>query len=362
MKMTLDRYVTRAVFGSCAAAMTFFLLLSVLLDLLNNLGEYIERSERKGQSTLELLGFLANYYARMMPFSFVALAPFAIVIGCMLAVSRLMTQNEVQPMLFMGRSMPRVLRPALLAGVVTGFAMVACFQWVVPYVASQITEVQSLLASGDRSIKNVVLEARRESGFTALRVHRYDPELRQMDGIHLLREGVLPGDARLIRAERATWDDNLLDWRLQHGLLETRDLADKPVEILGVPEWTPEMVRQRGQDSVDCELLSYGELVETRRARPNRTDVAMVLHRHITYPFANLILLLLALPFVIHFERGTRVDRILGAIAVCVAYLVFDLMCQNLGQAGYLRPVVAAWSPTILFGSLGIVMFGSIRT
>ena len=45
----------------------------------------------------------------------------------------------------------------------------------------------------------------------------------------------MPGDARLIRAERATWDDNLLDWRLQHGLLETRDLADKPVEILGVP-------------------------------------------------------------------------------------------------------------------------------
>ena len=362
MRQNLDRYVGRAVAGSVLAALTFFLLLSVLLDLLNNLAKYIERAEKLGLGTMELFGFLAGYYARLMPFSFVSLAPFAVVIGCMFAIARLMAQNELQPMLFMGRSMVRILRPALFAGAISAAAMGACWQWAVPQVAGRVAEVQNLLTGGDRTIKNVVLESRTDSGFTALRVDRYLPEQKQLVGVYFLRSGVTRGDARLIRAASATWDPAAGDWRLLDGKLETKDVADQPVEVLGASEWDPEAVRQRGQEDVDCELFSYDELLETRRARPGRIDVAMALHRHITYPLANLVLLLLALPFAIHFERGSRVERVLGAIGICVAYLVFDLTCQNLGQVGWMRPVVAAWSPTILFGSLGIVMFGSIRS
>jgi len=258
--------------------------------------------------------------------------------------------------------MARILRPALLCGTMVGIAMACCWQWVVPHVASQVTESQSVLSGGNRAIKNVVLEARTDHGFTGLWVSRYNPELRVLEGVRFLRVGMSLDDARLIRADRASWDERIHDWRLEKGILETRDITDQRVEVLGAPDWDPEAVRQRGQEDVDCDLFSYDELIETRRARPNRVDVAMALHRHITYPLANLILLLLSLPFAIHFERGSRIERVLGAIGVCAAYLLFDLTCQNLGQSGWLTPVVAAWSPTILFGSLGVVMFSSMRT
>jgi lipopolysaccharide export LptBFGC system permease protein LptF len=170
-----------------------------------------------------------------------------------------------------------------------------------------------------------------------------------------------PGDAILITAAAAVWDSAIGDWRLEDGRMDNA-AGGKPCAILGAPEWTPEKVRERGQDNVDCELLSYDELLETRQLRPNRRDVAMALHRHIAYPLANVILLLLALPFAIHFERGSRIERVLGAIGICGAYLLFDLTCQNLGQNGWVQPAVAAWSPTILFGSLGLVMYASIRS
>jgi lipopolysaccharide export system permease protein len=88
----------------------------------------------------------------------------------------------------------------------------------------------------------------------------------------------------------------------------------------------------------------------------------MALHRHITYPLANLVLLLLGLPFAIHFERGSRIERVLGAIGMCAAYLLFDLICQNLGYNDWIHPVVAAWSPTILFGSLGVALFSGVKS
>src|SRR5439155_15660140 len=113
---------------------------------------------------LRLFWFLAGYYARLTPFSFVTLAPFVTVIGCMFAVARLIGQNELQPMLFVGRSMARVLRPALICGALCALAMVACWEWVVPRVANQVADAESFLA-GDRAIKNVVLELRGNNGF-----------------------------------------------------------------------------------------------------------------------------------------------------------------------------------------------------
>jgi len=373
MRQNLDRYVGRTVVGSVAASLLFFAFLSILLDLLRNLGSYLDQADEaqraaeraagqqddgRGATTLELFGFLAVYYVKLLPVLFVQVAPFATVIGSMFGIARLMGANELQPMLFIGRSMPRILRPTLVVGAVVGLAMVASWQWVVPGVADDVGSLQTFLTGGKSALENLVLEQRSESFF--MRIGEYDPRQRRMTDVALLR-GTQPEDAVLILGKAARWDDAIGDWRLEGGVRRTGD-GEQPCEILGAPEWTPDIVQQRGQERVSCELLSYTALLETRLLRPNRKDVVMALHRHVTYPLANLILLLLALPFAIHFERGSRTERVLSAIGICGAYLLFDLTCQNLGFGGYLHPVVAAWSPTILFGSLGIVLFGGMRT
>jgi lipopolysaccharide export LptBFGC system permease protein LptF len=53
----------------------------------------------------------------------------------------------------------------------------------------------------------------------------------------------------------------------------------------------------------------------------------------------------------------------MASMALCGGYMLLDLTCQKLGQQqGMLHPIVAAWTPAILFGSLGIVMFSSTRS
>ncbi|MEC7584395.1 MAG: LptF/LptG family permease [Planctomycetota bacterium] len=358
MTRTLDRYVGRATAGSVLASMLFFLFLTIVIDLLNHLGNYLDRAERQGMNTVELLVFLGGYYLRRLPVSFVVIAPFATVIGCMFAIARLMAQNELQPMLFVGRSMTRVLRPVLMAGLVSALGMAACWQWVVPTIATDVVAAQNVLDGGGRLIRNVVFESRGDQ-FAGLRVREYDPERQRLVGVSLLRQH--EGGFSVVLADAATWNQEAGDWQLENGVERTPD-GEQSRTFLGAQSWTPDEILQRGQESIDCELLSYDELIETRQLRPNRKDVAMALHRHITYPLANLILLLLALPFAIHFERGGKIERVLGAVVICASYLLFDLICQNLGYNGWLHPVVAAWSPTILFGSLGVVMFTSVRS
>jgi lipopolysaccharide export system permease protein len=109
-------------------------------------------------------------------------------------------------------------------------------------------------------------------------------------------------------------------------------------------------------------MLSYSDLRELAVTRPNQVDVRLAFHRHLTWPLANLLLLLLVLPMAVHYERGGRVSRVLYAIGLCGGYMLLDLTCQSLGQRNLFHPVVMAWTPPIFFGSLGLVLFGSMRT
>jgi lipopolysaccharide export system permease protein len=343
------------------------LFLTILLDLLNNLPKYADRAAQRGLGGFDLAFYLGGYYLRLLPVLFVTMAPFVTVIACMFSVARLQAANEIVPMLFVGRSIHRILRPMLLCGVLAGGAMMACWQWVVPHIGASIAADEAFLREGSAVQKVLVLETFGELD-QRLYVNVYDPEARRMSGVGMLCSSLGETDNYLIEAAHAEWDVAKGDWRLVDGRLQRRlatrgqGIESRPQEWLERPDLTPEVLLQQGRESLDPETQSYSELLATLQARPNLTTVTLALHRHFTYPLANILLLLLALPLAVYFERGSRIERILGAIGLCGAYMLVDLVCQSLGGKGHLNPIVAAWTPTILFGALGITLFGSTKT
>lgn len=354
----LDRYVGRIVLGAFGACLLFFLCLTILIDLLNNLPRYVDRAAEENLGSLQLVGQLGLYYLNMLPVLFTTVTPFVTVIACMFSVARLQNANEVVAMLFTGRSLHRVLGPMLFCGLVAAVSMAACWQWVIPQVGASVAAGEAFWR-GNTVQTNLVYELRGDVD-QFLYVKEYDPLAKTMRGVRMLTETTLAIETTLTSAAAAVWDPQQKDWRLDAGLLTSRD-RDTPQTWLQRADVTPEILLQRSRDTIDPETLSYTDLVELITSRPTRADVRLALHRHFTYPLANLLLLLLALPFAVRYERGSRVERLLVAIALCAGYTVFDITCQSLGKHG-LHPVVAAWSPTIVFGALGVVLFGSTRT
>ncbi|MBL8751894.1 MAG: LptF/LptG family permease [Planctomycetes bacterium] len=356
----LDRYVGRIATGAFLAALLFFLFVSVLSHLLRFLPQLTDRAAEKDIGGLEMAWFLLVYYAKLSPVLFTMVAPFATAIAGMFAVSRLQHANETVPMLFVGRSIHRVLRPVLLVGAVAAGGMAACWQWVIPHVGADITNADRFIQKGDTKFE-VLVDERTGEASEYVYVRRFYPDQGRLEDVHFLTQGALAADTVLVTAPVAIWDAAARDWRLEQGWSK-RAGRDEPQQWLGRGELTPEVLLRKGRDTIDAEFLSYSDLVEMVDARPNQPDIRLALHRHITWPLANVLLLLLVLPLAVHFERGSRIERVLGAIGLCGGYMLVDMTCQSLGGQGQLHPVVAAWTPTIVFGALGIVMFGSTRT
>ena len=356
----LDRYVWRIVLGAFGAGLLFFLFLTILIDLLNNLARYADRAAAKGLGNFDLALYLGLYYTKLLPVLFTTVTPFVSVIAGMFAVARLQNANEIVAMLFVGRSIRRILRPLLLCGTLAGLAMAGCWQWVVPHGGASIAADETFLRQ-DRAVqKNLVHETFAADASQHMYVREFDPIARTMSGVRMLTETTLALENSMVSADSGVWDEARKDWRLEGGMLTTRS-GGRPIEWLERPDLTPQILLQRSRDTIDPETLSYTDLIELVESRPNRPDFRLALHRHITYPIACVLLLLLALPLAVYYERGSRLRRLLGAIALCGGFTLLDLVCQSLGQQG-LHPIVAAWSPVIVFGSLGIVMWTGTKT
>lgn len=355
----LDRYVGRIAVGAFAAALAFFLFLAILVDLLGNVARYADRAFKAGLSGFDLAVYLAGYYLKLLPVLATTVAPFAVVIAGMFAVARLQQANEIVPMLFTGRSIRRVLRPMVALAALSGLAMAGCWQWIVPRVGADLATSETFLRESRTVYRNLVHELRDEG--RRVQVMEFDPVARTLADVRMIEEEAVGADVTLTRARKAAWDEQRGDWRLEGGRVE-RTRGSAPQEWLGRPDLTPDVLVAQSRDTIDPEMLSYGDLQALMIARPNRADVRLAFHRHVTWPLANVLLLLLVLPLAVHYERGSRLSRVLAAIGLCAAYMVVDLACQSLGKRGLVNPVVLAWTPPILFGSLGAVLFGSTRT
>ena len=357
----LDRYVGKVVLGSYLATLVFIGFLWVVVDLLLNMTRYHRLATEKDFGLWDILTLWAQFHTVSMPWIFVMLAPFVSVIGCMFAISRLMSSNEVTPMVFTGRSTARVLRPCLLIGVFSAVTMVGIWEVLLPATSRSMQKLDGLLNEGRESgeIESVLLFS--PDRRARLMVDSYQPELQRMTQVVAMDFGESEEDLSEIRATTALWDAERQDWELQNGEFvqgEFREARD----WLGMKGVTPEMLWLSARDTKSSAVLSYSETLELIDMSPQRHDLVIAMHYHITWPLANLVLLMLAMPFAVHFERGSKIGRVVLAISICAGYLVVDLTCQNLGRQEFIHPVLAAWTPTILFGSLGAVMFGGMRT
>ncbi|MEO0480872.1 MAG: LptF/LptG family permease [Planctomycetota bacterium] len=361
----LDRYVLRTALTSYFAGLAFIMGMFILMHALTKLSSYAEKAERNGIGTFDFLSLFGEFYLYFLPVIFVTVAPFVTVIAGMFAVSRLMGDNEMAPMVFTGRSTIRILWPILGLAIFSAVAMGAVWEYVVPRTSEPMSITQGILENRvdpenpRLTAENLLVKIRDDGRKVDLLVTSYDHYGQRFEGLKAVdRSDGIAGISELT-ARAARWSEEEGDWILEGGSRTRPGPVSRPVDRLGLPSVTPDLLFRLGKEDRETAQLGYSELRDLRKLRPKRSDYEIAYHAHITFPLANIVLLLLALPFAVNFERGSKIWRVLFAIGICATYLVCDLICQSLGKS-LVDPVVAVWVPPIVFGSFGVAFFGTV--
>ena len=313
---------------------------------------------------------VAEYFGYLTPYLGYNLAPLAGLVAVLVTLGIMSKNNEIVAIKASGMSLFRVAAPLLLAGVAVAGTLVLLDDTYLPYANQRQDALHNQIKG--RPPQTYTRPQRWIFGENA-KIYNYDvfdPEQNLFGGLSVLE--LDPADFHLRRrifATRAHWSESQHVWVVENGWI--RDFSDgtvtkfapfttaTPPELSEPPSYFNREVRQAFQMSVG-ELRSY--IDGLHRAGFDVATLMVQWHKKMAYPLMAPVSMLLAIPFA--FLVGTRgaIGGVALGVGIGVAYWAIAALLEAMGGVGQLPPLLAGWSPDIIFFFLGLYFFFKMPT
>jgi LPS export ABC transporter permease LptG len=174
---------------------------------------------------------------------------------------------------------------------------------------------------------------------------------------------------RRIFAASARWDSRVNRWVFDDGWQRTftgETVASyQPFTVATFPE-----IREKPsyfkKENIPSQEMSYSELSryisDLKQSGFDTTRLSVQLNRKIAYPLITLVMAMLAIPFSLSMGKRGSLTGIAAAIGLAIAYWVVAGLFEAMGNVNTLPPILAAWSPDLLFGIAGSYLMLRVPT
>ncbi len=347
----LRKYLAREIYAATLLVLVAFLMLFAFFDLINELN-YLGRGNYRLQHAL-------LYVLLSLPGHVYELAPIAVLIGTLYALSQLASNSEYTVMRISGLS-PYAAGAALAR--IGALFVVLTFSFgelVTPFAerAAQRMRLAAMSAVVAQEFRSG-LWVKDELRFVNVREVMPDSSLKgvkiyEFDGDYRLRS--------ISQAERGEFKGGNT-WRLSEVAQTRFEGAGTSVSRLAQTDWrsvlTPDLLLVL---LVQPEKMSALNLYQfTRHLSENRqqTDVyEIALWKKLLYPLAALVMMALALPFAyVHVRMGGMGVKIFSGIMLGVLFHLLNGLSSSLGIIQNWAPFYSAALPSVLFLFAAIAM------
>ena len=356
---TFDWHIIRRLATGYVFLVVALIIFFILLHYLEYVDDFLDREAPMDE-------IYSIYYPSYIPEIVRLISPLAIFLSCVYMTGKLAQTMQLVALQTSGVSLYRLLRPYLIvAAVVTGL-MVWFNGWIVPVTNQTVLEYDGkYLKSAPRQVDPNDIHRQNRPG-SVVSVNFFDRHsntafrvsLQRFDGNHRLVER--------IDADNMVWRDSL--WHMPDATVRT--FSEDGAE------------HRRVVEELDTLLLVYPrDLARTERdietmTIPIAADYVASLQRSgagnigrplvgyytkYSYPFANLILVLIALPLAAVRRRGGQAVQIGLGLFMAFAYLALQKLTEPFGYTGELDPVLTAWVPHAVFFAVALAMVVQAR-
>ncbi len=363
----LDRYVMRLFGLSYLAAFLLVVGLYVIIDSSVNLDEYLTEH---ADGTMPGMGTIGRYYALHLPFLYLEMSPFVTLVAGLFTAAKMVRHNEVVAALNAGVSSRRLFAPVYLGAVLLAGGMFALREWATEALSRERDVLREYLIE---QREEPVLENFwvKDSDRQRVRLEEYrangpltgGPEMTGITSMIAVGDAAVAIDAALAHSPELV--DGRWRWQLVDGHLTYVDESKRRgerIEVFDHVNVGPDDVEVAWRGRTHPLDLSFAQVRVLLERDPDNLQYRTVRQYHLTFPLAGLLLLLVGMPFLVGQRRGRGVERVGVGVLLCLVYFGTDFVTRTLGLQGLLGPVYAAWFPVVLFGSLGLVLTGSMRS
>lgn len=356
---TIDRHILRRLF----TGFFFFVGTLIVFFIVLHYVEYIDDFMDRGATMREV--FL-TYYPSYIPEIVKLTSPLATFLSCVYLTGKLAQEVQLIALQASGVSLYRLLRPYLVLGVlITGF-MFGFNGWVVPHTNATVLAFEQQYLKDGAGPADVNDIHRQNRPGQIVSVGYYDRTAQTAIRVSLQEFDRTDRLVSRIDASRMEWVDSLQVWRLRNatlrrfatsGLVQQRDLIQLDTSLTVYPR---DFARTE-RDVESMTIPAAREYVDAlQRSGANNIGRTLVgYYVKFAYPFANLILVLIALPLASVRRRGGQAVQLTLGLLTAFAYLALQKLTEPFGYSGELPPVLTAWLPHAVF--MGVAIYLLIR-
>jgi lipopolysaccharide export system permease protein len=350
-----DRYLARLI----VVPLLGTLIVAAMLLTLDKMLRLFDFVTQQGGPVSVVWRMLAN----MMPEYMSLGIPIGLMLGILLAFRKLALSSELDALRALGNGYGRLLRVPYMFAIALAFANLLIVGFVQPYARYAYEGLRFELRSGALGASIKVGEFTKLGRRMTLRVEQSRESGRDLRGIFVMAEDV-DGKNLAVTAERGTFmatdDPNTIILRLANGTLVHNAPGFKTPRVLSfvghdLPIDLPKMeaFRQRGggdREMTMPELARVAHLKETTPA--TRAQLRANFHFRLVEVATMLLLPLLALALAVPPKRSTSALGVFVSIVMIVTYHKVNEYAEGMGALGRIDPVIALWTPFVLFAAL----------
>jgi len=353
----LDRYVIRNFLEAYFYCIAAFFSIWLVFDISDNISTFLD--ERLP------LHRVLHYYLTQVPQIFVILLPVSLLLGLLFCLGRMSRANEIVSMLTAGISLPRLLFPLLVIGVLTSAGAFALNYTLAPHAdLARRTFIEETHSRRDyKGITGQIFRNRADNRTWFIQSFR--PGQNQFNNVQVLQQDADDNITRDYLATRAIYRPETKAWELQTVKIVDYDVAgnikaSRIVPSFLVKHWSETPFRLASAN-VHADSLSVPELRDYLDFNSDFPAVLLApfathLQYRLALPWSCLVVVFIAAPLSIGFSRRGILANVATAILLVFAMNFLTHLFLALGEGYRISPWLAAWTPNIIFAIIGVYL------
>ena len=355
----LHRYIIREYLNILSLSLCSLILIYVVVLFFQKMNFFV-----KYNASFSIILLYLLYQIPQVVFQWTL--PYAVLLATLLTLGTLSRHSEITAMKAGGVSLYRLTSPLFFIVILISLCAFLGNEYLVPLSNQMTRHLVSVRLKKEPSsfFKNYKIWYR--SDHHIFNIQLLDPKQKAIKGFTVYEFDDRFRCLQRIDAKEAKWIDE--KWKLYDGAVRDFDergsIQTTPFEEFEVSldeTWASfQGVERQSVEMSYTELRNYVQKIES--AGYDSTRYLVDLYAKLSYPFLNLIMILIGVPFALKTGRSGGVALSIGlSIMIGFVYGVTFYIFLSFGKSGVLSPFLSSWIPTILFGLAGIFTLMNIR-
>ena len=351
----LDRYISRKFIGTFIVALLLIIFVVIIFDVSEKIDDFVSNHA-------PLKAIMLDYYLNFVPYFVNMFSPLFVFITVIFFTSRMASNSEFIAILSGGISYVRILLPYVLSAILIAMLSLGLNLYVIPKANARraVFEEKYVNHKDKTRMRNVHYQIAPGEFVFVESFSKWNNTAYKFS-LETIRDNRIVSK---LEAESAAWDSTMDGWKLRNwfirdygGGFEDNLRSGLQLDTVIALKITDFYMNENTVETLNINQLNT--LIETQNMRGDANVMFAEIEKHTRYalPFSAIILTIMGVCLSSRKRRGGLGWNLALGIALAFSYILFLRFSQMFVYTGTLPPMLALWTPNILYALITLFLY-----